>query len=305
MRNIFRFIIIVLLALAGAVAGVQAQGSGSSSIVSLLNPLSSRAAAMGEACSGISGDLMTVNYNPAGLFEIENLQVSAMYQKGLSDDVFASVVVGKKFSSGSLGTAVSYYSTGKISLYNIDGDLIRKTGQRDIVLIIGSARRFNFLFGGLNLKFISSEVFGRDALCLAVDMGGQYRVTNDMVVGVSVQNIGPELKYIEKFEKLPYIARSGMSYNLNIENEEFLFALDFPYYINEEELKLNIGLEAVFEDRLSIRLGLKSNLTRPDKIDEKLTLGWGLEVENFEFNYSVGITDHLNIPQRISVDFKY
>lgn len=286
-----------------------AKGPGSSSGIILVQPISPEATGMAEACSSMSGKTFVMNYNPAGLAALRGLEFSTIYQKGLSDDTLTAIILGKNLLNAVLGVSVIYYTTGKIDLYDATGALIRKVGQKDIVVIVGSAKKFENFSAGLNLKFISSEIFENNAIAFAVDIGGQYEIScdinNSINTGLCIQNIGTTLTYLKAREKLPLLVRPAVSWNHKEARSDFTVSVDLPYYINEQELIMSVGAVASFERQLSIRAGYKINLTNSKNIDEKLNFGWGICISKFQFNHSIGITGKLIIPQRFSISTKF
>lgn len=287
---------------------VLAKGAGSSAGITLLQPISARVSGMGEAYSSLSGDLSCLHYNPAGLSTLERQTVSFMYQRGLADDNFTTLLYGKKCSFATLGASIVYYDTGKIEMYNTEGDLISKVGQKDVVFTIGGAKEIKGFPVGLNLKFISSEIFGESAAAFAVDLGGQYKrelANGQLQAGISLQNLGTELTYIDEGESLPLTIRPGISYGKEFSRNAVLVACDIPYYVNEEEMLILLGVEYTYNKLFSLRGGYRLNTDDADKEDEPINIGMGLTWKNYALDYAVGITEDLSMPHRISVQVKF
>ena len=113
-----------------------AKGAGSSAGITLIQPISAKAIGMAEACSSLSGDILALHYNPAGISSLERQEALFMYQRGLDEDNFATLLYGRRFSFATLGASVVYYDTGKIELIDLDGEAITKTGQKDIIFTL-------------------------------------------------------------------------------------------------------------------------------------------------------------------------
>ncbi len=283
-----------------------AKGAGSSSGITLLQPVSAKVAGRGEAWTALSGEALSIHYNPAGLSSLEKQELSIMYQKGLDKDNFATLIYGRRFSFATLGASILYYDTGKIELYDSSGNSISKVGQRDVIFTMGIAREVSKFPIGVNLKFISSEIFGEKASAFAADFGGQYRgLIKNLDIGLSFQNLGTKLTYISKGESLPLTIRLGSSYQKNFTNNSFLLSCDFPYYVNEEEILFLFGVEYIYKKLLSFRGGYRLNLTDTSREDEPINLGIGLAWENYSLDYAIGITKNLSIPHRISLGMKF
>lgn len=281
-----------------------AKGAGSSAIATLTQPVSARAAGMAEACSSLSGEVLCLHYNPAGLSSLERQEVLFMYQRGLDKDNFATLIYGRKFPFAALGASILYYDTGKIELINLTGTTIRKTGQRDIIFTIGGAMS---AYGekiplGLNLKIISSQVFGESATGVAVDFGAQYKgLIKGVDVGLCFQNLGTKLKYISEGESLPFTIRPGGSYKKNFGNGTLTGSIDFPYYLNEKEILALLGVEYGYRNLLSFRAGYRLNMSGSSREAEKFNLGFGISWENYSLDYAIGIARDFSLPHRISI----
>lgn len=283
-----------------------AKGAGSSSGIMLTQPISAKVAGMAEAFSSISGEVSSLHYNPAGLSSLKRQEISFMYQRGLSEDNFATLIYGRKFSFATLGASLLYYDTGKIELYDLTGKAISKVGQRDIIFTVGAAREISKFPIGLNLKIISSQIFGESATAFAVDLGGQYKdIFNLFDVGLSLQNLGTKLTYLSKGESLPLTIRFGTSYEKNFTNNILLCSVDFPYYVNEKEILSLFGVEYTYKKLLSFRGGYRLNLTDSSREDEPINFGIGISWKNYSLDYAIGITKNLNLPHRISVQTKF
>jgi hypothetical protein len=284
---------------------VYAKGSGSSAGITFLHPSSAEAASMAEACTALSGAAYVMHYNPASLASLNKTEISAMYQNGLADDNLTTLILAKPFSFAFFGAEIMYYTTGEVSLYDASGTLVKEVGQKDIAVIVGSAERFGKFSIGFNFKYLTTELFGKNAFAFAADVGGQYDISKTLTTGAAIQNLGTKITYIEKDEDLPLLLRTGISWRQMDFGRDIVVSFDLPYYFNEQEIFASIGAEAVFEKQLTFRIGYRVNLSDPENMDEKFNLGWGLIFNKFRFNHSVTITDKLNTPQRFSVSTKF
>ncbi|MFH1378757.1 MAG: PorV/PorQ family protein [bacterium] len=282
-----------------------AKGAGSSAGENLLRPVSAKSAAMAHAHTALSGDALSLHNNPAGLASLKNLEILTMYQKGLDEDNFASVVLGKNFSFGTCGASIQYYDTGKIELYDLNGNKINKTGQKDIIANVGiGIPVFENFSAGLNAKTISSEIFGNNASAFAVDAGIQY--AGQVNIGLAMQNFGSELTYISAGDPLPKKITLGASYTKELTDHSITAALDLPYYLNEEETLGLIGIEYSYNHLFAVRAGYRANLSDSSTDDEgAITGGIGFNWNNYSLDYAISITEDLSNPHYISAGMKF
>ncbi|MEA3307515.1 MAG: hypothetical protein U9Q34_07000 [Elusimicrobiota bacterium] len=82
---------------------------------------------------------------------------------------------------------------------------------------------------GINIKYIKSEISDISSKGYAFDIGGIYKSgIKGLNFGLSAQNIGPKMKFIDEGDSLPLTIRTGASYavlgniNLSIEADRFV-----------------------------------------------------------------------------------
>ncbi|MGM0568148.1 MAG: PorV/PorQ family protein [Elusimicrobiota bacterium] len=280
-------------------------GPGSSAMYSLINPFSARSAALSGACSSLEGDISLMQYNPAALLTIPDYTFSFSYQQGYAKDSYASALFGMSLENTAIGGGLKYYGTGDLSVYDLYGYERKEAGQKDIIFILGSAQDFEFLSAGMNLKIFFSEIFGEKAFGFAADAGATYKPAENINAGLSLSNIGAPVTYIKKEESLPAVAQAGVSYTGLIDSVEYTLSLDLPYYINEQNISLNSGLEVFLHEYLILRGGAKLAVGKENKTDGMFTLGWRFGTGNIKFDYAVKISDDLNMPQFITTEINF
>ncbi|MBD3271653.1 MAG: PorV/PorQ family protein [Elusimicrobia bacterium] len=285
-----------------------AEGVGSSAVATLFIPVSAKTAGMAEACSSISGSIVSLHYNPAGIALLENHEIMTMYRQGFASDQYASLLFGTHLESMglSLGAGVLYYSSGDITLYDLSGTAVSKNGMKDIIVILGTG--FNFAEDkvslGLSIKGISSELFGEKAAACAGDAGIQYH--GPVTIGIAAQNFGSSVKYVDTKEDLPALVRGGISVPFRVERHSMVCAFDVPYYINEEEARGHAGFEYNYQDMFMVRGGYIYNISDTSRSDEAhLTAGIGIKSNSYCIDYSVGFVSNLDMPHMISFGMRF
>jgi len=293
-------IFVILVSIAGA------KGAGSSSGITLTQPVSAKSAGIAEAYTAISGDVVSLHYNPSGLLSLKGKEVSFMYQSGFNGDNFTSIIYGMNIGSMAVGASILYYDTGDIEVYDSDGALVSNTGQRDMVLTVGGARKLYGFPLGVNIKVISSEVFGEKATAFALDLGAQYRgLIENLDLGFAVQNLGTELKYVDRGDPLPLTIRPGALYKMDIRGNPLEVSLDLPYYLEDEEMLAFLGVGYTYMNLITIRSGYRLNLRDASGEDESFNVGVGFTWKSYAFDYAMGITQDLSIPHRVSIQKRF
>ncbi len=233
-------------------------------------------------------------------------ELSRMYQRGFADDNYGSFILGRKTSYGGFSMSFVNYDTGKIEMYNTSGDLITKTGQRDMIFAIGAARKVYGLPVGISIKRMSSEIFGNKATVWAMDAGAQFLGFGDNItVGLSIQNLGGKLQYLNEKESLPLTIRPGASYNMISNAHNIMFSLDTPYSTNDKETLALIGVDYTYNDAISFRSGYRLNLSDSDGEAESFNFGIGFNWSTYSFSYATGIIDNLDSPHQLSFTMKF
>lgn len=300
-----KVIISVMVGLAVG-SNVWAKGAGSSACPTLTKPVSARIAGMGEAYTAVSGDVVSMHSNPAGLSSLEGMEITTMYQRGLDEDNSANVLFGKKFGFGTLGASVLYYDTGKIEMYDSLGNEISKVGQRDVIATVGAGIPLyeNKIGVGMNIKGISSQIFGETASAVAVDAGVQYRgLLKNLDVGFSVLNAGTKLTYVSEGDDLPMNIRLGAAYIGGNETNQVSVNVDIPYYVNEEETLVSAGVEYIFNNLIAVRGGYKMKSSSDD--EQGVSAGVGFNWNNLSVDYAIGFTNNLDNPHHVSINMKF
>lgn len=296
-------IVVIILMLYCVKVNVYSAGAGSSSMSTLLLPVSARISALGEACVSLDNDITVLNRNPAGITGMKGWDTSLMYQRGFADDDYMNIHIGKEYKGMMLATSILYYSTGDIELYKSNGTKVTEVGKRDIIWSVGAARKIWIMPVGLNLKYISSELFGKKATAYAFDAGTQYKFSKQINVGLSVKNMGTKIKYLSKEESLPAAIQAGGNYRKDYKDCRLLVIDDIEYKIKEKEYLNKTGVELEYLGRYYVRAGCLLNLR--ERKDRSVDIGIGYKHKKHMIDYSVELKEGLNIPQRVTFGYKF
>jgi len=193
---------------------------------------------------------------------------------------------------------------GEIDKYKSDGTDAGDTySPSDMAFSLSYARDDlieDMSFGG-TFKFINSNIDDETATAVAMDIGAMKQI-GDVNTGLSVQNIGTEMKYRDEGDPLPFITRLGASYPFMVGDFDMLasaetnFSADVPF-------RINAGVNAdypVDDFILSLRLGLKSYAEGLDPLSH-LTAGFGVSISNMKFDYAFASFEDLGMTHRISM----
>ncbi|MEW6040829.1 MAG: hypothetical protein AB1633_04840, partial [Elusimicrobiota bacterium] len=186
-------------------------GAGTSGGVTLLQPIGARANGMGEAYTTSEDDILSIYYNPA--LELNSSQFSVFYKTGIAEDSFNSLGLGIPFGFGSLATTIVNYDAGTILLLDSAGNERTVNAQTDNLITITLSKKINKVVIGGNFKILNSKLVEEfSATSNMFDIGGKIDISKKIKIGLSFQNLGGEIKYSEKGDKLPQTLRTGLAY---------------------------------------------------------------------------------------------
>jgi len=293
-----------------------------------------RALGMGEALSTQSRDVTAIYWNPAGLTEVNNLQVLLNHYDYIADIYYDYGAVA--FSLGNSGTIGFHFAyLGMPDLERTT--MLEPNGTGEMVsawsfssgLSYARALTDRFSIGG-TFKMIQENLWHSRATGYALDIGLQYRtIFKDILIGMSISNFGTNMQLsgrdllvqhdidvlsegnnsninadlsTDKFP-LPILFRVGISANITrnfmgIEGNDLIIAVD-AVHPNDNFEYINTGMEYTFNDFLSLRTGYRQLFL--DAAEGGFTFGFGLRLDIMNYLFVIdyaavdfGRLDYLN-----------
>jgi tetratricopeptide (TPR) repeat protein len=297
-----------------------AEKEGTTAGIILKEEIGVRQMGMGGAQVAVAGDVNTLYYNPAGLADIGQAEISTMYIDGLADVIYGSIgyVHPLKISSdlkdkkkereskyGTVGIGMITLQGGEIEINYLDGTSEKRIVQADYVLTLGYGREIKKVLLGVNLKTIYTTLIEEySAYAFALDMGGIYRFPYEKLkglrVGVVLQNLGTEIKYKEEGDPLPLTIKMGAAYEKRFNRIHYVQgAVDVVKSI-DSQIRENIGVEYIFKDMLAGRVG-----TRMEYDLGLMTYGIGLYINKVKLDYAWMYGEEWDSQHRISLSFQF
>jgi hypothetical protein len=326
-----RIVVAIVVCIGGWATGAQAQhpDAGTTAAAFLKIGTDARAVGMGEAFVALGGDANSIYWNPAGLVDVTRRDVSFTYNKWL-DDLWL-VVVSYAHSLGRWGTAGFSFENltmGDMQGIDVKGNPTEEFGASDWFLAASYAQEpvQNIMLGGV-LKYIHQKIENESGGTAACDFGVMYRSpVEGLQFGGSLRNLGPKLTFVDEGARLPVQFDLGTSYNIpRLDPWMVILALSFQKPI-DSRFRANLGVEAVFNELMSVRLGYKANRQEEDGLNlEGLTAGVGFQHKvtfrrtqfdlggfqekatevSYRLDYAYGDFGVLGSAHRISVGFAF
>lgn len=299
-----------------------------------------RALGMGNAYAGVSDDIYSTYFNPAGISRAKgNSQVAFNHSTWLAD-------VSYDFAAGfvnvdGLGTLFATFTSLRVPEDDVrtiefpEGDG-RTWDANSLVFGLGYARNLTDRFSiGFQFKYIQESIWNSSATGVAIDVGTYYITPfNDLVIGASVSNFGTKMqldgrdlqinvdpnntsesgpnnvpgRYSTEVNDLPLHFRVGLS--MDVVKTRFFkvkAAVD-AVHPNDNKEYVNSGLEFSYNEMIFLRGGYKA-LFMPNS-EQGLTLGVGINYDltpelGFSFNYAYGDYNRLKNIQYFDIGLTF
>ena len=280
--------------------------------------IGARPSGMGDAFLALADDINSLNYNPAGLALIKNIQFSLEYASlypGLDDGLIQEnhlVYAQSLYERGGLG--VGWNNRSLFGAYTenefIFGYALRPV--KNFPLWTGVTAKFFYLdytdiqSQEQNSYFINS----REKYQFGLDFGVLYElvpedeVSPEIRVGLGLLNINQPDLGLHHESRQPWELRAGTS----VRFKEWDGALDFVFV--DSYFQIHSGVEKWFSNR---QWGVRSGIIAGSGTGTTWTLGGSYTFDisvmkgrlNYSFNYAFGGIQETAGIHRVSLDFMY
>ncbi|MBA3065125.1 PorV/PorQ family protein [bacterium] len=279
---------------------------------------------MGEAAVAVTDDINSVYWNPAGLAHIVQPVFTFAHTQWFQDIQYEQIGFAKQYNTGrdiggfsklSLGVNIFRLSVKKFEGRSATDDKIGSVGASDTAFVISGAsdlRTFKSfpsksgseLYGGVNLKYISQQLYTYSASAFALDLGLQWYEASKIVkkgwrAGVNIQNLGTKIKFDEVAGSLPMNTKLGVGYRYILAGDPVTFDMDFNMP-NDEDSYVCTGVEYLVKDLLALRVGFRSGVD----IGSGIRAGIGINAGLYSIDYAFAGFGDLGGTHRVSLNIK-
>lgn len=292
---------LILLMLASPAMGSQSAGTTGANFLKI--GVGARAVGMGGAFVAIANDATSSYWNPAGLSQLEQQEITFTHNEWLQDVRYEYLGYGLPLGDKTgLGLSIIYLHMGTIAGYDREGNSTSSFTAYDAAMLLGLSRQLNQnLSLGIGVKWINQKLESENSESFAFDMGCLWKM-NNFSIGLAVNNLGTPVKFIQQEFALPSKVGLGLAYR-TLDNK-LVFAADFDFP-NDTKLIFKQGVEYNYQNSLFLRSGCQYRSEQ--SIDQKteFSFGGGFRMFNCDLDYTYSPDYGIGSAHRISVSYKF
>jgi hypothetical protein len=303
-----RLIFLLGITLILSTSFAEARSVGTSGANYLKLGLGPRPSAMGDAFVALADDINSMEYNPAGLANLNPNVFNAMYEHvfWFADVEYEILALGQNLGEGQGGGFRLLYR----HMNDVDNDLADEPPVKayDFATSLGYGFQIANFSLGVNLKFLYSFLGNDNIFGGAIDLGAQTTFPDlPFQFGVAIQNIGPDIRG----DPLPMCLRLGGAYKAFFgENKEHIvnagLALFQPM---DHKLTIQVGGEYWYMQTFGARLGfhqqIGGNDLQTNDLLSTLSAGFGIRWASLQLDYAFVPYASLGYTHRISITAFY
>lgn len=293
----------LLLTALGAAKAAAQTAAGAESFDFLNLDANARAVGLGGAYTALSFDSNALLYNPAGLGRTTAHEVTFMhnqYLQGLTQEY-----MGLATKQG-FGAQLNYLQLSGVTRTRLDAPngTLGTAAMSDLALSLGYGVSFleRSVSVGVAGKFLREDIDRVSATGGAADLGVLFTPEElpGLSFGVSLMNLGPNVRFIRDRSPLPSTGRAGAAYTFGPASNRTTATFDVTK-TRSDRVRAGAGIETTVAGILAIRGGFT---TRNDA-DVGVTGGFGIMLHGMSADYAFSPYGDLGFAHRMSLTFRW
>lgn len=270
-----------------------------------------RALGMGGAYTAVAEDVSAMGWNPAGLSGLAKKELGVTHAELALGSRFDFIGYAHPTSQGTLGAGLLRLDQGKLEGRDAAGKPTAGFGASDTALTVSCARKAGDVARvGANVRLIQSSLGSASAQTVALDLGALREFSavgpGRPRLGVSIQNIGPGLRFLDKRDDLPLATVVGLGYRLPI---GMILALDVRHRPNSRQTEVAVGTEYAILSGFALRGGYGSSRAAAGGTGVAalggIAAGFGFKAGSYDLDYSITPMGELGQAQRFSLGCRF
>jgi hypothetical protein len=172
-----------------------------------------RPTAMGEAFTAIADDVNAVYFNPAGLAQLKNAELTAMHTQWFQNIDYAYGAFAVPTSAGTFGISAATLETADIQKRAADeSDQGTFTDLDSAYALSYGSRLGETLSLGATARFVRLKIDSASASSWGGDVGLLKKLgSSPYTLGLAARHFGQEVKFHEEGDPLPFVVDGGAS----------------------------------------------------------------------------------------------
>lgn len=170
-----------------------AYGADTHSAPHLRMGVGARAMGFGTAFTAIADDATANYWNPAGLVQVEHIEVTFMYAANMAVDRNLNYVgYAQWLGTGALGIAWINAGMQDIEVRDQFGQLTGTDSYSDNTIMFSYAMETGSLMLGGTAKILAQNTLGTSATGFGIDLGGKFMITDNVHAALMIRDIGSQ-----------------------------------------------------------------------------------------------------------------
>lgn len=239
-----------------------------------------RAMGFGTAFTAIADDATANYYNPAGLVQIDHVEVTFMYAANMAVDRNLNYIgYAQWLGTGALG--IAWINAGMQDMPQYD-DLGQRTGtdsySDNTIMFSYAVEAGSFMVGG-TAKILAQNTLGESATGFGVDLGGKFMVTDNVHAALMIRDIGSQYGNTDvpldwRFGTAVYALDGGLKVGFDVGKTQHI-----------EDLKLYLGAEYGMEFHPGYSAFFRAGLDDVERRGYCAGLGIAVPYVTFDYTY--------------------
>jgi hypothetical protein len=284
-----------------------------------------KALGMGGAFVAVANDATASYWNPSGLCQLDQKQLSLMHAETfgslLNHDFIAfALPLQESLSNSTIAFSLLRLGGGGIKITDLEKKgldisdsnrviLLREESHADYAFLFSYSHPIRpDIFWGANLKLIYRDIVNNSAFGLGADISFLARPYPFLTLGANLMDITPSLLFYDTgtTETITPTTKFGLGINHEIKDFSFLFASDADvryegrkfsaqYWVGDISWDMHYGVEIGYRKNLAARLGFDQG---------EFTAGAGLLIRQFGLDVAFLSHDQLDNTYRVSLQVR-
>ncbi|MBU1487689.1 PorV/PorQ family protein [bacterium] len=288
-------LIVLLLFISSLSSQASEEKVGTSAASFLKIGIGARASGMGGASCALADDPTAIYWNPAGLAGIWSRQLTYGHNIWFKETTTGFLGFVHPFTDFSLGLGIDYLRMGEAEKTTElkpggTGEKFRVEDDTAIFFSLSKKMKENLSLG-MSIKHLSQKVADENANAYGADIGLLYRLPQ-LSLGLTIQNLGTEMKFADEKFPLPLNIKTGLAYK-GIKNTILALDLNLP---RDNKASYHLGGECRIGNVLALRAGYNSKIE-----EEGLSAGFGVKFKTIRLDMAYVHYGDLGSSCRISL----